>query len=122
MKKLLTKRTAFIVVVLLLAILFGNLQERIKLSLNNIIRYSNAVEHYDSLSSGEREEAIELIIASQPPDFFSTQSSLGFLFRYERSELNRIKWIIAFAFIGVFFISDLGQPCQDAVAFTQCRI
>ena len=90
--------------VLLLALIFGNFQEKVKLSLNNVIKYSEQIPGYDELGNEVREKMVDEIIASRPVDFFNSNNSFSFFFKYNKSGLNKLKWVLALVFIGVFFL------------------
>ena len=91
----------YAILVLLLALIFGSFQEKTKISINNILKYSQSVPGYNQLTAAERENKIAEKIALTPRDFYSHQSTIPWFYQLETTNLTKLKWINTFVFAAI---------------------
>ena len=92
------------VLFLLLALVFGSFQEKLKISVNNLLKYSSFIEGYNNLSVTEREEKVSDIVTITPRDFYSHQMVVSWLYALDKNELEMLKWVNTVVFILVHFL------------------
>lgn len=90
--------------VLVVALLFGSFQEKVKISVNNIIKYSGSISNYDSLAPQQRKENVAIIIANIPRGFYSHQNSISWFYNLEIAQLSKLKWVNTLIFTLIHFI------------------
>ncbi len=89
---------------LVVALFFGSFQEKVKISVNNIIKYGQTIPSYNNLPKAEREKKITQIITDTPRGFYSHPSSISMLYGLTIPEMKKLKWVNTFLFIIVHLV------------------
>lgn len=98
------KRKFLIALIFISAIFFGSFQEKVKISVNNIIRYSDYVPNYDQLSPQERNKQVTTIVNSLPRDFYTSQSVMPWFYSLGLSQMKALKWVNTVVFVTIHLL------------------
>lgn len=104
MKSKVHKKRLSLIIVIVVAVLFGIVQEKIKLGLNNTLKRAELIQNYDQLSIEERKVESKKLESKELPSYFSSQSGIDYLYRLELGTLKNLKWFFALIFISIFLV------------------
>ena len=112
------KTAILLITVLIFALALGFFQEKIKISVNYLIEQGSAIPGFDSLSSAERQQAIEERRIHAPFDYYHNHTTVNWLFRFNSHELAFMKWVITscslvlFALINILLLAIVQKKFQ----------
>jgi hypothetical protein len=86
------------------AIALGFLQEQLKVSINYILENAPGIPSFYMLNEQQKHEAIEGQRLVAPFDYYHSHNTLRVLYKLDQSELLRLKWIVTFSSLVVFFL------------------
>jgi hypothetical protein len=98
------KRTLLVIVVVIIALVSGFYQEKIKISVNYLLERGDQIPGYYEASPEQRQQWVEQTRLDTPFDYYHNHQTVSWLYSCNRSELNILKWGITFFFMGWFFV------------------
>lgn len=99
---------------LILSLMVGFYQERLKISINYLLKEGGRISGYNEMSCEERASGIEKKRRDAPFDYYHNHSTIHWLFNLNASELTLLKWIVtavslvAFALLNFLLLRALG--------------
>jgi hypothetical protein len=98
------KKIALVIVIIVIALVSGFYQEKIKISVNYLLERGDQISGYYDATPEQREQWIEQTRLDTPFDYYHNHQTVSWLYSFNRSELNALKWGITFFFIGWFLL------------------
>jgi hypothetical protein len=98
------KRTLLVMLIMVIALISGFYQEKIKISVNYLLERGDQIPGYYNANPEQRQQWIEQTRLDTPFDYYHNHSTVSWLYGYSRSELNFLKWGITIFFIGWFLL------------------
>jgi hypothetical protein len=98
------KRTLLIIGIVLLALVSGFYQEKIKISVNYLLERGDQIPGYYQATPEQRQQWIEQTRLDTPFDYYHNHQTVSWLYNLNRSELNKLKWGITVFFMGWFLM------------------
>lgn len=98
------KRIVWIVFWLILAVITGFVQERLKVNVNYLIENGDKMNGFFDQSAETKREWLEFSKIDAPYDYYHNHGRLEFLLNFSRKQLTILKWAITVIFVGVFLV------------------
>jgi hypothetical protein len=98
-----SRKTIGIVVVLLSALVFGFIQEYIKINLNYVIDMGSQIPGFFEMDIEKKMAWIEYVKQHSTQDFYNTPNNITWFYELELSTLNKLKWVLTLVFVLVYF-------------------
>jgi hypothetical protein len=114
------KKWLKVVLILLLAVVMGFLQEYVKVNINYHLEQGDRIPSFYERTPEEREQILERQRLSSPLDYYYSHAPLATLSHLSRRNLVLLKWVITVLFTAVFLVLNtsllfLFTSSRDAV-------
>lgn len=93
------KNKSLAILLVVLGIVFGFFQERIKIETNFILEHASKIQGYAQMTSPERVAAIQLFRKDHPFDYYFNHTPIEVLMDLNEGQLFGLKWGLAFVFL-----------------------
>jgi len=112
--------------VFVLYLLWGSVQERIKIDTNFLLDFSAQVADYDQISADARGAAVNKLAPNVPFDYYYSHPRVPALLKLTRRQLNAFKWLFTLGAIvlclgvtwAVLYLLYPGRPWRKFVLIT----
>jgi len=101
------KRGLILLALVMLALLSGFYQERVKISINYILDQGSQIPGFFNLPPAEKQVRIEQARVSAPFDYYHNHKTITFLYRFDARQLSVMKWMVTGIFMGWFLVLNL---------------
>lgn len=101
------KRVFSIVLLIVLAVISGFYQEKLKVSVNYILEQGQKHPEYYTLDVESRRTFDEQNRLNAPFDYYHNHTTVSWLYRFDEKELSLLKWAITGSFIGWFLALNM---------------
>lgn len=101
------RSAVLLITVLMFAFALGFFQEKVKISVNYLIEQGSSIDGFDSLSSSERQRAIEERRIHAPFDYYHNHTTVSWLFHFNIHELILMKWVITAGSLLLFAVVNI---------------
>jgi hypothetical protein len=98
------KRLPLILVLLLVSIVSGFYQEKLKISINYILEQGGRYPDFDRLNPEEKQKVIESARADAPFDYYHNHETITALYRFDAQDLAGLKWAVTGGFLIWFLL------------------
>lgn len=115
-------RAITLLMLVLLAVISGFYQEKLKISINYILDEGSKMPGFDLLSPNEKMEWIEKARVSAPFDYYHNHHTISWLYHFDSKQLSMLKWAVTgffllwFLLLNTFLLRALFVP-KDVVRF-----
>lgn len=92
-----------IVLLVVVALVMGYVQERVKIDLNLRLAYAPLIEGYDALDALARRGALDRLVPQVPFDYYYSHGRIVWFDQLSTPQLARMKWCCALLFVAVFW-------------------
>ena len=116
------KRAITLLILVLLAIVSGFYQEKLKISINYILDEGAKMPGFDLLPPDEKMEWIEKARVSAPFDYYHNHHTISWLYHFDSKQLSILKWVVTgffllwFLLLNTFLLKTLLVP-HDVVRY-----
>ena len=110
------KRAITLLMLVLLAVISGFYQEKLKISINYILDEGSKMPGFDLLSPNEKMEWIEKARVSAPFDYYHNHHTISWLYHFDSKQLSMLKWAVTgffllwFLLLNTFLLKALSVP------------
>jgi hypothetical protein len=101
------KRGLILLALVVLAMLSGFYQEKVKISINYILDQGSQIPGFYNLSPVEKQAQIEQARVNAPFDYYHNHNTISFLYRFDARQLSVMKWVVTGVFMGWFLLLNL---------------
>ena len=101
------KRGLILLALVVLAMLSGFYQEKVKISINYILDQGSQIPGFYNLSPVEKQAQIEQARVNAPFDYYHNHKTISFLYRFDARQLSVMKWVVTGVFMGWFLLLNL---------------
>ena len=102
------KRALFILGLLLIALVSGFYQEKLKISINYIIDQGRTIPGFYESTPEQKHRSLELVRVNAPFDYYHNHGTVTWLFGFNQRELSSIKWVVTVFFMVWFLALNMG--------------
>lgn len=96
-----------VILLLLVAIAFGFALEMVKVNVNYILEFSAFIPDYNQLDAVGRKSGLDAIAIDAPYDYYHNHRKITWLYGFDQSRLNMLKWLVTLAGVGFFLLVHL---------------
>jgi len=110
------KRAITLLMLVLLAVVSGFYQEKLKISINYILDEGSKMPGFFLLSPNEKMEWIEKARVSAPFDYYHNHHTISWLYHFDSKQLSMLKWAVTgffllwFLLLNTFLLKALSVP------------
>ena len=110
------KRAITLLMLVLLAVVSGFYQEKLKISVNYILDEGSKMPGFFLLSPNEKMEWIEKARVSAPFDYYHNHHTISWLYHFDSKQLSMLKWAVTgffllwFLLLNTFLLKALSVP------------
>ena len=110
------KRAISLLMLVLLAVVSGFYQEKLKISINYILDEGSKMPGFFLLSPNEKMEWIEKARVSAPFDYYHNHHTISWLYHFDSKQLSMLKWAVTgffllwFLLLNTFLLKALSVP------------
>ena len=110
------KRAITLLMLVLLAVVSGFYQEKLKISINYILDEGSKMPGFFLLSPNEKMEWIEKARVSAPFDYYHNHRTISWLYHFDSKQLSMLKWAVTgffllwFLLLNTFLLKALSVP------------
>lgn len=110
------KRAITLLILVLLAIVSGFYQEKLKISINYILDEGSKMQGFFLLSPNEKMEWTEKARVSAPFDYYHNHRTISWLYHFDSRQLSMLKWAVTgfflcwFLLLNTFLLKVLSVP------------
>ena len=110
------KRAITLLMLVLLAVVSGFYQEKLKFSINYILDEGSKMPGFFLLSPNEKMEWIEKARVSAPFDYYHNHHTISWLYHFDSKQLSMLKWAVTgffllwFLLLNTFLLKALSVP------------
>ena len=101
------KQRVLLVLLVLIGLVLGFVQERTKVSLNFTIEASQKTTSWNELGFDERGEALKALKLFRPTDYYYNHKPIELYLKLDRVQLVQLKWILLFAWVAIFWMMNV---------------
>jgi hypothetical protein len=110
------KSAITLLMLILLAVVSGFYQEKLKISINYILDEGSKMPGFFLLSPNEKMEWIEKARVSAPFDYYHNHRTISWLYHFDSKQLSMLKWAVTgffllwFLLLNTFLLKALSVP------------
>ncbi len=101
------KRGLILLALVVLAMLSGFYQEKVKISINYILDQGSQITGFYNLPPEEKQARIEQARVNAPFDYYHNHKTISSLYRFDARQLSVMKWVVTGIFMGWFLLLNL---------------
>jgi hypothetical protein len=101
------KRIVMLVLLVVLGLVGGFYQEKLKISINYILDQTEGIPAFFEATPTQKSEWIEANRFDKPFEYYHNHETVEWLYRLNRNELGALKWTVTLVFSLLFFILNL---------------
>jgi hypothetical protein len=99
-----SRKTIGVVLTLLIALVFGFVQEYIKINLNYVIDMGSQIPGFFQMDVEKKMAWIEYMKQHSTQDFYNTPNHITWFYKLDLSTLNILKWALTIVFVLIYFV------------------